>query len=435
MIKPLDHEFEKERQIELDSYHILDTLPEKDYDEITLLASRICNTPISLISLLDDKRQWFKSHHGLGASETPKEFAFCAHAINDSTNTMIVKDSRKDERFHDNPLVTDGPNVVFYAGVPLISENGLPLGTLCVIDNKPSDLDEWQITALKALSNQLINLLDLRKKKILLERRNQGLTESIDYAKKIQNAFIPNKKLIERKLPDHFIFNQPKDTIGGDFYFYQEKNNLTYVAVIDCTGHGVPGALMTIAIHSLLNEILHSKKLLMPNEILTKLNENLINTFKQQGNTETIPDGADVSLCLIDQEKKTIFFSGAQHDLYHITKQEVIRIKGTNKSIGGEFSTGEFLNIGEFQPKEITYTDDSLIVLTTDGIMDQLDNHDYAFGIKDFHRLILKLKKNEPVKNKELVQSTVNDWKKGGAQLDDYLLFGFYPSLKENTSN
>ena len=174
---PQNHESEIERLKFLESFSILDSLPEEDYDNLTKLAAEICDTPISLITLLDDKRQWFKSNHGLNIRETAKEQAFCAHAINEYSSIFMVEDARKDIRFHDNPLVTSDPHVVFYAGIPLKNDLGLPLGTLCVIDSEPHNLSENQIEALQILSRQVMNLLELRKNKITLEETNGQLKQ------------------------------------------------------------------------------------------------------------------------------------------------------------------------------------------------------------------------------------------------------------------
>ncbi len=160
---------EVDRLHELYGYSLLDTLPEDDYDSITYLASQICDTPIALISLIDNDRQWFKSSHGMGITETPRELSFCAHAINYPDEIMVVPDSRIDARFFDNPLVVDDPQVVFYAGVPLVTFTGYALGTLCVIDQKPHELTEEQKKSLKALSHNVVKLFELRVSKIELE--------------------------------------------------------------------------------------------------------------------------------------------------------------------------------------------------------------------------------------------------------------------------
>lgn len=166
---------EIERIKALKEYSILDTLPEEDFDNITKLASEICGTGISLVSLVDSNRQWFKSRHGLPVEETPREIAFCSHAINHPTEMFIVNDSREDERFFDNPLVTDSPNVIFYAGVPLVNPKGYPLGTLCVIDDEPKELSANQVESLKSLANIVVKLLELKKANAKLEATQKDL--------------------------------------------------------------------------------------------------------------------------------------------------------------------------------------------------------------------------------------------------------------------
>jgi signal transduction histidine kinase/DNA-binding response OmpR family regulator len=159
---------EFERLQALKEFQILDTLPEIDFDDFTKLASYICQTPIALISLVDESRQWFKSKVGLETTKTPRDIAFCSHTILQD-DVFIIPDTFKDERFHDNPLVTQAPDVRFYAGAPLITSSGQKIGTLCVIDDHPRNIDLKQIEALQALARQVVNQLELRlaKKKAL----------------------------------------------------------------------------------------------------------------------------------------------------------------------------------------------------------------------------------------------------------------------------
>ena len=154
---------EKKRLKVLWQYEVLDTVPEEVFDDLTELAARICEAPIALISLVDEKRQWFKSKVGISVSETSRDFSFCAYAITQG-DLFIVPDATQDERFANNPLVTSDPKIRFYAGAPLITPDGHALGTLCVIDKVPRELRPEQKQALRILARHVVSQLELRRR-------------------------------------------------------------------------------------------------------------------------------------------------------------------------------------------------------------------------------------------------------------------------------
>lgn len=173
--KPSD---EQDRLAALRSYEILDTAPEQAFDDLTRLASRLCGTPVALVSLVDAERQWFKSRVGLEACETPRSVAFCSHAILNPSETMVVEDARTDLRFADNPLISGPTLVIFYAGVPLVDRDGQALGTLCVVDHKPRTLDEQTLDSLRLLARQVVTQLELRRTCMNLAMAGQELART-----------------------------------------------------------------------------------------------------------------------------------------------------------------------------------------------------------------------------------------------------------------
>ena len=166
---------EAERLQELEDFHVLDTVEEQEYDDLTFLASQICGTPIALMSLIDANRQWWKSRIGMATHGTSRDVAFCAHAILDP-QIMVVNDAREDERFANNPSVTADPSIRFYAGAPMITKSGHAMGTLCVIDREPRELTDSQKQSLEALSRQAVMLLELRRAKRLADEASQQKT-------------------------------------------------------------------------------------------------------------------------------------------------------------------------------------------------------------------------------------------------------------------
>ena len=197
---PADEEL---RLLDLHSYEILDSAPEREFDELVQLASHICDCPISVITFVDSDRQWFKARLGMEPQQTSRNAAFCAHTIL-ADETMIIENALEDERFVDNPLVTGDPNICFYAGAPIVSPAGHRIGSICVIDNKPNSLTPVQNNALRILSNQITKLLELRRSHMLLRKRANDL---IDLNNQTIQQAIQQKdesdKLVATELHEH----------------------------------------------------------------------------------------------------------------------------------------------------------------------------------------------------------------------------------------
>ena len=172
--------YETERLSELQSLHILDSLPEKEYDGIVEIAAGICNMPVATISLIDENRQWFKSCLGLELKETDRNISFCTHAIREPDEPLIIPDATLDDRFKNNPLVVGSPNIRFYAGFPILY-NGYAIGALCVIDKKPNNLNSFQVNSLSTLAKNIGHLLKLRNEQTLVEREKNVFIKALKF--------------------------------------------------------------------------------------------------------------------------------------------------------------------------------------------------------------------------------------------------------------
>ena len=231
-------ENEPQRLATLCEYEILDTLPEVAYDDITQIAAHICDTPIALVSLVDEHRQWFKSRFGIDAKETPRDVAFCAHAILKPHELFVVDDAADDARFSDNPLVTSDPKIRFYAGAPLVSSSGHALGTLCVIDQQPHGLDERQADALKALARQVEAQLELR----LSIRRERTMRSELERSharlaaknRELQSVYHTVSHELKTPLTATREFvSLVLDGVGGDLTTMQSKHLRTALECCD----------------------------------------------------------------------------------------------------------------------------------------------------------------------------------------------------------
>ena len=219
---PID---EAQRLAAVRSYHLLDTLPEKDFDNITALTANICDVPISLVTLLDADRNFLKSHYGIPFNESPRDISFCGHAILEESNIFIIEDARKDDRFKDNPLVTD-MNAIFYAGVRLVNSDGYPLGTLCVFDTKPRVLTKSQKKALTAMAYQVVNLFEARKRNRALLSVQKELRERNEELKNFAGVVSHDMKM---PLANMIITSDMLRTKYGQHLDEQGKEYLDYI--------------------------------------------------------------------------------------------------------------------------------------------------------------------------------------------------------------
>ena len=278
---------EEERLKVLKKYSILDSLPEEEYDAITKIASSICDTPIALVSIIDEKRQWFKSNHGMETKETHRDLAFCAHSILNPNEIFEVEDATKDERFFDNPLTIGAPNVIFYAGAPLNTSEGYPLGTLCVIDNKPKKLNDTQKEALNLLANQVVRLFELRKSNAKLKSANKDIVKLNDRLNNFAFRLTHDLKspinninfLIDVLKEDHFeLFKETQ----AENYFNLIADRISYM-------------------DNLINDILAYSKVTSKNIVFNAFNiknliEGIIKNIDIENKTDFIPENLDTDI-------------------------------------------------------------------------------------------------------------------------------------------
>ncbi len=262
---------------------------------------------------------------------------------------------------------------------------------------------------------------ELRRQKELLQRRNKDLTDSIDYALNIQKALLPDLEDIRLTFPQSFVLFKPKDVLSGDFYwFYRQENSVTF-AVGDCTGHGVPGALLSIIGHNYLNEIIIQQNTRKPKEILEQLNRNLCKTFEKTSKKYEMSDGIDIALCSLDLKYKKLSFAGAYRPMYVYGKGHNSAYKGDRKSIGGLTSDAN----AKFTQYDFTIQSGSVIYLFSDGYSDQLGGKPrQKFRLKRLENCFEKIHKLELNAQHDFLDKQFNEWVEGHDQVDDVLILG-----------
>jgi len=261
----------------------------------------------------------------------------------------------------------------------------------------------------------------LEEKNTLITKQKQEITDSIKYASRIQNAVLPSSTLINDVLPEHFVLFMPRDIVSGDFYWMTRKNNRIVLVAADCTGHGVPGAFMSMLGVSFLYEIVNKENVLQPAEILNHLRNHIKTTLSQTGKFDEQKDGMDISLCVIDKEGMKLEWAGAYNPLYQIRNGELIEYKADKMPVAVHLNDHM-----SFTNHEVEMKSGDSFYMFSDGYSDQFGGADgRKFMSKKFKELLSTIQDKSMEDQKSILQSAHFDWKGEHEQVDDILVVGF----------
>ncbi|TRX65755.1 two-component regulator propeller domain-containing protein [Carboxylicivirga sp. M1479] len=282
--------------------------------------------------------------------------------------------------------------------------------------------------AYKALNEKALDKKRIEVQKESLSRVHQSLTDSISYAKRIQEAMIPSEEMVKKIVPESFIYYRPKDIVSGDFYWVYRKDHQVFFAAVDCTGHGVPGAFMSIIGYDLLKKIVEIQEEHSPGRILDQLSREVALTFQKNGqdgslNKQSVDDGMDVALIKLDEERRVLHFAGAMNPLYIIRDNELMTIKGDRFPIGYSDDTKQL----SYSNHEIEVYPNDAIYLFSDGFADQFGGPEgKKFKYRRFRHLLLNIHKLPIDDQKAILHQKMEEWMGTEyEQVDDILLMGF----------
>jgi serine phosphatase RsbU (regulator of sigma subunit) len=302
---------------------------------------------------------------------------------------------------------------------------------------KPWNRDELKITIDRALeaydlkqqNKKLIE--DLKKanqnleQKVIqrtkqIEQQKIEITDSIHYASRIQSALLPPDEDLKRLLPSYFVLNKPRDIVSGDYYWVSHKDNKVIVAVADCTGHGVPGAFMSILGIAILNEIINKREIIIANEILNDLREYIIESLHQTGKEDESRDGIEIALCVVDFGNKNLQYSGAFRPLYLIRNKELTEFKGDNMPIGLYDD-----EVNPFSNKELQFKENDIIYLFSDGYVDQIGGPNRkTYRSRKFKQLLTNIHQKSLNEQKVILEREFYEWRRNIEQIDDIMVMG-----------
>lgn len=267
--------------------------------------------------------------------------------------------------------------------------------------------------------NRLLNLQNLE-----IRSQRQKILSSIDCAQKIQRSILIPEDTIREHLPESFVWLCPKDIVSGDFYWFDRVGENFLLSTIDCTGHGVPGAFMSLIAHNILNKVVREQRITEPAEILSNVHREMVRLLHQKGKSDSAKDGMDISLCLIQQDQRTISFAGAQNPIFLVRQDNLLEFKGDSLYLGGNLSA-RMNGAVSFNTQHIPYEPGDHLFMFTDGFMDQFGGpRNKKLNKRRFKEIILECARSTVSNTGQVLASALEQWKGRNAQLDDILVVG-----------
>jgi serine phosphatase RsbU (regulator of sigma subunit) len=266
-----------------------------------------------------------------------------------------------------------------------------------------------------------------QKQSDLLSLRNKNIEDSLKYAQRIQQALFTNQKTFSAILPESFILHESKDIVSGDFFWVSETNSKIFLSAVDCTGHGVPGAFMSIIGFELFRKIIIAQKIYNPADILNHLNQNFEEIFGSQTGETILNDGMDLSFCTIDKKTKVLEYAGAFNSIYIIRENKLIELKADRFSIGAD-GHSESPVIKSFSSHTYQLDENDVVYLFSDGYPDQFGGPEgKKFKYRRFRHLLLAIHELPLERQKQYLKESIEEWKGNYEQVDDVLVIGLKP--------
>ncbi len=434
MIAPAIPKNESERLSALYKLKILDSPAEERFNRIVNLTADFFSMPICYIAFVDSDRQWLKASCGLNFKQSDRSASFCGHTIH-YDDILVIPDAKRDERFHDNPLVIGEPHIRFYAGVPLKSIEGEKIGTLCIANRYAMNMGQKEVEHLKSLAalvEDQVNLYDsvylkneILEKKNRIECQSKMIEQSISCARNIQISTLQSEAELYEMIPYSLLFHEAKNVLSGDFFLIQEVGDLMYIAVADSTGHGIPGALVSITCYSALETAIKEERSEDLGKILDRTNELVIQRFTSLH--RELNDGMDLSIICFNQSNNTFHFAAANNPAYLFKKSEegcyseLTILKADKQPIGRYFRRKEFTT------SCVKIEEGDALYMCSDGIQDQFGGPDNRkFSRQNLRGLLTYMQKHDQEERIDIFTQQFMEWKGNTRQTDDILLLGLF---------